>query len=441
MRCVSDPVINLDVSIFFHTMPVITDLNCLRSEEISYEILIRGVKPPATLEEKRKVLRGLLAQEDANRSFSSLTPQESFTDTVKAVTDSLKSVTEALRKPPSEFTTSDNRKCVAKLTHVTGRLRRAKPSDEAETTEQQALLTQILCLESDLADKLSPAPADFHSTPVSQQSFTYSKKIPVHKWGIRKFGGREPLMPFLELVESLKDSRGCSDRDVFESAGDLFESEAWTWWYSNHSRGRFSDWKDLVTKLRDTFLNSDYDQIVLDEIRARKQKPSEPVSIFISVMESKFHRLTQLSSEEEMVVAIRRNLLPDYVRSLILQDIKTVPDLVSLCKKVEDTLSLSSPTPPVHNHRKTTDKVCSIAVGRGPVCWNCGNPNHTYSNCHKPRGFFCYGCGRRGVSKASCRSCSKNGHSGHSRTDVVGPSVPIKKSVVKTFEKNVPKRK
>lgn len=423
-------------------MPVIVDPQYLRSEEVAYEITIRGVTPPATLEEKRKVLRGLLAQEDANRSFSSLTSKESFADTTKAVKETIKSVVEALRKPVADFSSSDGRKCVSRLTHVTGRIRRAKPAGDTETAEQQALLSEILCLESDLADRVSPVPVDFHSTPVTPPSFTYSKRIPVHKWGIKKFGGREPLMPFLELVESLKHSRGCYERDLFESAGDLFEFEAWTWWYTNHSNGRFSDWNDLVTKLKDTFLNSDYDQIVLDEIRARKQKFSEPVSIFISIMESKFHRLTKLPPEEEIVAAIRRNLLPDYVKALVLQDIKDVPSLVSLCKKIEDTLSLSFPVSSAHNQRKIADKVCSLSANSGPTCWNCNRPNHKYFNCDKQRGFFCYGCGKRGVSKSNCRSCSKNGPMGHSQTDVVGPTNPVKKSVTTpSFSKNTPKRK
>lgn len=431
-------------------MPAKFNVNYLKSEELIYELEIRGIAaPPSGIDDKRKVLRGLLAQEDANRSLSTLTVTESFKDTAKAARNVIKDVSEILVKPKADFLTSDHARCVTKLTHITGRVRRSKPADADELAEHQRLLSKVLCLEADLAEKVDPSPPEpdtpigFQSTPVSPQQFSFSKKVPVFKWGIKKFNGKGSLMSFLELVESLKSSRGCSDSDLFNSAGDLFEADAWTWWYTNFSQGRFCDWKDLVNKLKRTFLNSDYDQIILDEIRASRQRLSEPVSIYISSIEAKFHRLTRLPAEEEMVAIIRRNLLPDYVKALILQDVKSIPDLIALCKRVEDALSFTSLGPSASNVGKAatprTERVCLLS-GPKLTCWNCGQPNHKYSNCGRRRNLFCFGCGNKGVDKNRCRDCSKNASTSHERADIAGSS-RTPSSANKVKQGAIPKRR
>ena len=44
------------------------------------------------------------------------------------------------------------------------------------------------------------------------------------------------------------------------------------------------------------------------------------------------------------------------------------------------------------------------------LCWNCGRVGHRFSRCSLPLNRFCFRCGRRDVTKASCRDCqSGNG--------------------------------
>ena len=41
-------------------------------------------------------------------------------------------------------------------------------------------------------------------------------------------------------------------------------------------------------------------------------------------------------------------------------------------------------------------------------CWNCGEPGHGFTTCAVPRTKFCYGCGRKDVTKAECSYCPGN---------------------------------
>ena len=38
-------------------------------------------------------------------------------------------------------------------------------------------------------------------------------------------------------------------------------------------------------------------------------------------------------------------------------------------------------------------------------CWNCGDSSHRHPQCLSPPQLFCFGCGRKGFSKASCPKC------------------------------------
>ncbi|KAL3283736.1 hypothetical protein HHI36_024271 [Cryptolaemus montrouzieri] len=185
--------------------------NHLKSEELNYEISIRGVDPPATVDEKRIIMRGLVAQESINRSFN-----------------------EVDVNIPIEFSNQPNYlKIASRLMHISGRIFRMKVTQgnvEEEAT-QRNVRSQLITLEAELAEIVETSNHRSnppHSTPIASGSvpsnLTYLKKIPVYKWGIKKFSGQGSLIAFLELIDSLRISRGCSESDSFDSASDLFES-------------------------------------------------------------------------------------------------------------------------------------------------------------------------------------------------------------------------
>lgn len=429
-------------SVTFPNMTSHLDVKLLRSHELAYEINIRGVVPPDDRDERRKILRGLLSQEASNRSFSEVSDPYSFEVNVKEINDSLTTLSEDIKNFTGIYNSNEYRKIVNRLIHLTGRVRRMDTKDDVQKNERQKLLVQILSLESDFNDyfKIPATNCDEHtasSTPVHHNSqISFEKKVPVYKWGIKKFSGKEPLIPFLELIESLRISRNCSEADLFSSASDLFEKEAWTWWYTNCLKNRYSNWNQLVDGLKSTFLHSNYDSVLLDEIKSRKQAHGEPVSIFISSMEALFNRLNKGLAEPEIVNIVRNNLLPDFVRALVLHDIKTIPELSTLCKKVEDALCLNirSSIPREKKYYPSVSEIRDTVV----ICWNCDKPNHKYSQCTRKKNLFCYGCGRKGVTKFSCNSCSKNEFETPTSVAVGRPSNIAGQNT--TSNKNSPKR-
>lgn len=426
--------------------------NYLKDYEVKYEIVIRGGTPASKAEDNRRILRGLMAQESANRSVVELDETTlpgiySFRVSIEEITKTL----ESLEQKVADFSLSspdEHRKRIqARLIHVSARLQRLTPANDAETAERVVLLQRLLLIEGDFDEKANPdvflppalpnpmvlptvsvplstAPVSVlaapivstrpsvSSTPISTQSVSVCqnpvfspvlspiKKVPVYKWGLTKFSGRSPLLPFLEVVESLKFSRGCDDADLFNSASDLFEGDAWTWWLNQARKGRFSSWSELVVALKDTFSSPNADHILLEEIKSTKQTSNESVALFISGLEAQISRLSVPLPEKEVVSIIRRNLLPTYIQSLALHEIGSVVDLVALCKKVEEALVITNKSVPtclyVENRSNPSFK-----------CWNCGIVGHKHSVCRKPKSRFCFGCGRQGVTRTNC-GCSKN---------------------------------
>nr|CAH7727682.1 unnamed protein product [Callosobruchus chinensis] len=390
------------------------NVNDLMSSELAYEIKIRGLEVPSAMDDKRKVLRGLLSQEQHGRNFS----ESSFS---------------------SGYDSSEHRRICTRLLHLSNRIDRLAPTSEEEITQKSRFKTQLVIAESDLLAKLqlptghsspAPMPVTFNPTqpmqtqpvttvaaplpplamnpqPFSPVSFTQQKKIPIFKWGIRKFNGKTSLIEFLELVQSLMASRGCNEMDLYAAAGDLFEGIAWTWWHNGFVRGAFHDWGDLVRQLKDAFLRDNYDINLIDEILRRKQGQREPVITFIAFMESQFNRLTSNPfTEKDMVNIIRRNFLPDYVKSSALYDILTLGQLTSFCRKLEDSFLTCQPGN--RSDSSLGNDAYSPAPRKPIVCWNCEKLGHSSQQCRSPRIKFCYDCGMRNVTKSTCPSCSKN---------------------------------
>nr|CAH7729304.1 unnamed protein product [Callosobruchus chinensis] len=124
-------------------------------------------------------------------------------------------------------------------------------------------------------------------------------------------------------------------------------------------------------------------------------------------MESQFNRLTSNPfTEKDMVNIIRRNLLPDYVKSLALYDILTLGQLTSFCRKLEDSFLTCQPGN--RSDSSLGNDAYSPAPRKPIVCWNCEKLGHSSQQCRSPRIKFCYDCGMRNVTKSTCPSCSKN---------------------------------
>lgn len=395
--------------------------NFLKSEELSYEISVRGLAVPSSYDDKRKALRGLLKQQESQRATTKIKNSRTFEVDEKEFLASLKDIENKIKGLPTCNKPDEYARIACRLCHLAGRLNLMNV-EEANKSNFDALRLSLLYAENDLADVAESLPSrpDLHNSlslgqapitdPVQiKEEHCVGKVVPVYKWGIQKFSGKDPkeLMHFLEIIESLRKSRRCTYRDLFASAGDLFEGDAWTWWHNSMLKNRFSDWNDLVSKLKDTFLPEKYDENLLTEIRSRKQLSNEQVTAFISSMEAMFYRLVKVPLESEIVSIIKANLLPDYVKLLALQNVGSISDLVGFCRRIESSLR-DATRPESMPLEKVRSRFQNCSLGSKTTCWNCNRVGHRYQTCFRKKTLFCHGCGRKGISQVNCNKCSRN---------------------------------
>jgi hypothetical protein len=424
----------------------------LLADELTYELRIRGITTSRNQDDKRKLLARALSKElgRPDEYFLSLHDAEYDHDTeVQAIEDTLESIRTILTE--FEGTAEDMifKRLKTRLTHLSFRIRRMRRERDAEY-RNEAYATCLL-LEADLHDKAAEAsPVTVEAPPVVATTPIYvhpharspePKLVPIHTWGV-SFNGEENGMTvnqFLERVEELSVARNATNRDLFNAAIDLFSGKALIWYRS--VRSRLSDWDEVVQLLKQEFLPPDFDELLWDEIKGRLQGKSESITIYVAVMETLFARLSRPPAEITKVKTIRRNLLPCYLNQLSITEVVTVPELIKLCKKVEELSALrqkhraapksscvlepelayvrasepaeASPRAivvkePSGNSARRSEPASSSS--RSFKCWNCQQPNHSFMNCRLKRKQFCYRRGEPDVTLATCKKCNPSGN-------------------------------
>lgn len=435
--------------------------NHLKVAELTYELKVRNVDLVGDVDKKRKILRGLLSQESANRSFiqGSIAHPYTFQNDLKEISETISD----LKTVIATYTTSGDcalkKRISSRLTHLSGRMQRLVTENEEEDQQKRELQFLILELEGDFAFKDVPSastptaltlPAD--GAAVSNISNVPSvKSIAPYKWNVTFNGStkNESLIAFLEKIELLRQARNVSKDELFLSACDLFTGSAWIWFTNN--RHKVNNWDELVGKLKQDFLPYCYEDELLQEINSRTQGTHERVALFISSVEGLYNRLPNKPSEDVIVSKIRRNLLPYYISRLALEQPKSVTELSDLCKKLEEARTWSTRyKPPPHpkegllepdlscvasgsgnslsknnsySKYHSTDKNLSkvnISTVSNITCWNCGKVGHSYNICRNPRQLFCFGCGFKNTTKYRCQKCNpKNKLGRDEQLDVV----------------------
>jgi hypothetical protein len=191
----------------------------------------------------------------------------------------------------------------------------------------------------------------------------------------------------------------------------------------------FHSWQDIVDSLKLHFLPSDYDEVLLDQIKGRFQGKSEPVNLFVSSMQNLFSRLTVQPALLDQLKIIRRNLLPKYVHALVLQDIKSIAELLNFCKMIDEASQTklryvpssitncletdliyqdNGPMSPrssgsSNDRKQNSDHNNKVAL----ICFNCKKEKHVFRDCTEPRKRFCYRCGQHDVTLRTCPKCNK----------------------------------
>lgn len=401
----------------------------LLTEELSYEIALHGHVPKDTVDKKRKQLRALLNRKESSVA-EKLKSGYSFDDDVLGVQNSLQDLKNKVQSFDPSASDSETNRIKHRLQHVSLRIGRIKPEKKEEESQLSLLDSELLDIEGEFLCKLdqttSVPPPSISALAISPQvpSFPSSKaSVPVYKWNL-KFSGqlKDNLVQFLERVHELKTSRNVSERELFDSAIDLFEEKALIWYRS--IRSSVTDWPSLELKLKETFLPLFYDDDLIQEIKQRTQGEKEPAALYIAVMQGLFGRLSVLPPLSEQLTLIMKNLHPYFLSHLALLKIEDIPTLISTCKRLEECkYRIQSYQPPPSCKVQTLlapdlacqdsemqerlNKVHLTEVNLSELsCWNCTRTGHTYSQCTTPLARFCFGCGQKNVTKFSCPSCN-----------------------------------
>ena len=300
-------------------------------------------------------------------------------------------------------------------------------SNEAGTSDRNAGLVTLADLEDEdeeLGTRASSTPTgrsqhrpsiDFSS--ILTHNRPASKLMPVHKWNIKFKGDKsQSINAFLRDVEELRIARGYTKEELYQSAIDLFEGKAALWFRS--IRRRVETWDELEQQLLEEFLPVYYNDLLMDEIKARTQGSDESIGMYLAVMDGLFSFLKPPMAEDDKLRILRRNILPFYQTQLGLFEVVSVDKLRELCRKLEVTrVAVDSFIPPAANVKtsvepyyayvgsKPKSSLSSVAVSSNVRCWGCNGKGHLQSSCTRQKSLKCFGCGKEGVVKSNCPVC------------------------------------
>ncbi|KAK4873547.1 hypothetical protein RN001_015576 [Aquatica leii] len=133
--------------------PISYEINRLSSEELTYELAIRGITEVATVELMRKTLRNLLKLEREGQSLD----YPSYPFTVEEDIRELQKKYSEMNKLLIGFDGADQntyRKLLTKYAYALGRVNRLLPTTADEKSQKSKLLVEILNFKSDLDRKV-----------------------------------------------------------------------------------------------------------------------------------------------------------------------------------------------------------------------------------------------------------------------------------------------
>ncbi|KAJ8927539.1 hypothetical protein NQ314_019981 [Rhamnusium bicolor] len=417
------------------------DVNRLTKEELGYELRVRGLGEGGnlTVVEMRAVLRNALHLEKTSLAIKSPTYPYKFAEDSVALTANLDTVNSLIDEFCGIANDSKYKGIMSKIAHALGRVNRSSPSSEAEKETKMDIRLKLLLAVDRLQEKTkkdrktrdstvfdlsvlrqtvgqpgahSSAMEAEHSSSDEEQVVKL-KPVPVRDWGL-KFTGRPGDMSFttfLERVEEKRRSRGISRARLFTDAVDLFESDAHTWY--NLVKNWATDWESLIELMREQFLPENFDRDLFEEIKRRTQGSQESIGLYIASMIGLFNKMRTPIAEETQLEMILERIDPYYHPFLAFENITSVTQLLTYCRKLDVKRGLAKsyiPPPPKKKslvpelaYASTSTSVSSshssLVVGEVPTtrlvtikCFNCEQVGHRHRTCPSPKKIFCFNC-------------------------------------------------
>lgn len=293
---------------------------------------------------------------------------------------------------------------------------------ELDQMRQQMTMLQSQLLQRTSAD---PPPVSFAA------SISSPKPGEVHKWNLKFSGSKEEsVFSFLENVSEKAISRNVDHALLLKCASDLFSGSALIWYRSGVERKCFPTWSELVSQLKRTFLPQDWEDILLDEIKTRRQGADESIEIYVACVSKMFSRLPNPPSQLAQLKIMWKNLHLFYLERIELLSLNTVNDLLEKGRIIEYARQVTesrrhAETKPVLidpdlAYKGTTKKKFEPKVGvidtplnesksNKRMCWNCRKEaDHMGKDCPHPKSKYCYRCGLPDVVTKTCPNCKKN---------------------------------
>lgn len=395
----------------------------LTTNEVNYELSIRGFARGFEELKKRKCLRRLLAS-DIKRSGISYTCSSFVLATDGAEIDSSIDSVSSLIGSYSGSADTIGIEIRSRLNHLKGRLLRIVSEQESILSFKNERLMTVMSLEDDFCSKTSdatPAEGGLPSVerpgsrvavlrdngprvapdpdmteagvgnPITSVTRTHDNLfVPVYKWNL-SFDGSQPLGEFLMRLEATRVARCCSKEALFRSAIDIFTGEALAWFRMVVSQG-VQDWDSLVVALRKHFLPSNNDFSLTQNMYARRQGINESITRYVTNIHDMMLQLSIPLTDEQLIQIIRGNLLPPYGPHLHQKQFRTVQELVDFLVSLEDTVLKAEAFLVARSPRPRSISTLNN-VSAKLQCWNCGQTGHLFSKCNIERKKFCYRCG------------------------------------------------
>lgn len=432
------------------------EINRLTKSELRYELKVRGINESLSVETQRKTLRSLVRLEKAGKFTFPVFPY-TIEEELTAIADKIKHIKGLVDDFSDVKQSAAYKKLTSIVAHIFYRLNRLPSGTTEQNNAKSKLIVQLISCEAELKIRAKKSRAEStpnktaildlsslhlpdHDTSTESsssdesqyesktKSIHYIKPVPVREWNLTFSGEQSKLSlnAFLERVEELRVARGVTSQHIFTSAIDLFEGKALIWYRAN--KGNFENWTELVCGLREEFHSIDYDEKLFDEIKMRTQGPDESIGIYLSVMQNLFARLSKPLPECSQLRIILKNVLPIYQMPLSLVEIKSIPQLLQLIRRIECSqsnmrgyvapskcsMALEPDLAYVYREQEPFSKGCFKTENQGGSrsCWICKEPGHVARDCKSNSKLKCFKCGKEGFKKSNCPNCQGNSKSG-----------------------------
>lgn len=143
------------------------------------------------------------------------------------------------------------------------------------------------------------------------------------------------LNEFLTRIGTYAKGENVTEDQLFANIHQLLKGKAEHWYWGNINE--IGTWREFVVAIRGEFLPQNYDFFLREEIQNRIQHQHESFSSFITDMKVLFQRVDPPLDENYKLYIVRRNMLSDYSVFLATMNIRTLNDLIGVCKNLDES--------------------------------------------------------------------------------------------------------